>query len=137
MILGHVDSKTGPAVFAGLKRLRPGNRIVVTMSDRSIVRYRVTAVATYPNARFPARRVYGGTGARTLNLVTCGGRYDVRIGYLSNVVAYTSILHARPNFEPQLDGPGGGQHGLHRHGLPLERRFSRGAGPAGARSGVL
>jgi hypothetical protein len=94
VILGHVDSKTGPAVFAGLKRLRPGNRIVVTMSDRSIVRYRVTAVATYPNARFPARRVYGGTGARALNLVTCGGRYDARIGYLSNVVAYTSILRA-------------------------------------------
>jgi sortase (surface protein transpeptidase) len=95
VILGHVDSKSGPAVFAGLKRLRAGNRILVTMSDRSIVRYAVTGVSTYPNAKFPARRVYGATGTSTLNLVTCGGKYDTRIGYLSNVVAYASILSAR------------------------------------------
>lgn len=95
VILGHVDSKTGPAVFARLKQLRPGDRVAVTMSDRSVVRYRVDKVATYPNARFPASKVYGGTGPSTLNLVTCGGAFDRVEGYRANVVVYTSLVAAR------------------------------------------
>ncbi len=92
VILGHVDSETGPAVFARLKELRRGDKVAVTMSDRSVVSYRVDKVATYPNAEFPARKVYGATGPSTLNLVTCGGAYDPVEGYQSNVVVYTSLL---------------------------------------------
>jgi LPXTG-site transpeptidase (sortase) family protein len=95
VILGHVDSKTGPAVFARLKELRRGDEVAVTMSDRSVINYRVDAIATYPNAKFPAERVYGATGPTTLNLVTCGGTYDrTEGGYQSNVVVYTSLLAA-------------------------------------------
>ncbi len=95
VILGHVDSDTGPAVFARLKELRAGDKVTVTMSDRSEVRYAVTKVATYPNAKFPAQRVYGGTGPSTLNLVTCGGAYDPVEGYQANVVVYTSLVAPR------------------------------------------
>ena len=96
VILGHVDSKTGPAVFARIKELRRGDKVAVTMSDRSVVNYRVDEVATYPNAKFPAQRVYGATGPSTLNLVTCGGAYDSTAGgYQSNVVVYTSLLTPR------------------------------------------
>ncbi|HUR72891.1 MAG TPA: class F sortase, partial [Sporichthya sp.] len=92
VILGHVDSKTGPAVFARLKELRRGDEVAVTMSDRSVVSYRVNKVATYPNAKFPAKQVYGAHGPSTLNLVTCGGAYDrAHGGYQSNVVVYTSL----------------------------------------------
>ena len=93
VILGHVDSKTGPDVFARLKELRPGDKVSVTMSDRSVVSYRVDKVATYPNAKFPAAKVYGAKGPSTLNLVTCGGAYDANAGgYQSNVVVYTSLV---------------------------------------------
>ncbi|HZE67042.1 MAG TPA: class F sortase [Sporichthyaceae bacterium] len=92
VILGHVDSKTGPAVFARLKELRAGDKVTVTMANHSVVRYAVTKVATYANAKFPARKVYGATGPSTLNLVTCGGSYDKSNGgYQSNVVVYTSL----------------------------------------------
>ena len=51
------------------------------------VTYAVRSTTTYANADFPAQRVYGGTGRRELNLVTCGGAYDAsRGGYQSNVV---------------------------------------------------
>jgi hypothetical protein len=94
VILGHVDSKTGPAVFYRLKELRAGDKIAVTMADGSVVRFVVDKVATYLNERFPAQRVYGAHGAGTLNLVTCGGAYDARIGYLSNVVVYSSLARS-------------------------------------------
>jgi len=90
VILGHVDSDSGPAVFYRLKELRPGERLTVRRGDGSAVDFKVTAVATYPNALFPARKVYAAQGRRFLNLVTCGGIYDnSNGGYQSNVVIYT------------------------------------------------
>jgi LPXTG-site transpeptidase (sortase) family protein len=98
VILGHVDSKTGPAVFARLKELRAGDKVSVTMANGSVVRYAVKKVATYANAKFPARKVYGASGPSTLNLVTCGGGYDKsKGGYQSNVVVYTSLVSPTGN----------------------------------------
>jgi LPXTG-site transpeptidase (sortase) family protein len=87
VILGHVDSVDGPAVFARLSELKPGDRVRVGLDDGTSVTYAVHTVATYANEDFPAQRVYGGTGRRELNLVTCGGAYDAANGgYQSNVV---------------------------------------------------
>jgi hypothetical protein len=87
VILGHVDSVDGPAVFYRLGELEPGDRVQVRLDDDSTVTYAVRTVHVYPNADFPAQRVYGGTGRRELNLVTCGGTYDAsRGGYQANVV---------------------------------------------------
>jgi sortase (surface protein transpeptidase) len=87
VILGHVDSMNGPAVFYRLKELQAGDRIDVRMDDGTTVRFRVHSSATYPNADFPAKKVYGRQGRSQLNLVTCGGAYDAaRGGYQSNVV---------------------------------------------------
>jgi sortase (surface protein transpeptidase) len=91
VILGHVDSVDGPAVFAGLSTMRPRDRVQVVLSDDSLMTFAVTGIETYANADFPADRVYAGTTRRReLNLVTCGGEYDAgRGGYQSNVVVFT------------------------------------------------
>lgn len=87
VILGHVDSSAGPAVFFGLSEMQPGDLVVVRRDDGSTVRFEVRSVRTYPNDAFPAQRVYGNHGRSELNLVTCGGDYDAeRGGYQSNVV---------------------------------------------------
>jgi sortase (surface protein transpeptidase) len=92
VILGHVDSLTGPAVFYRLRELRPGDRMAVRLDDGTLVRFRVRAVETYANEDFPAQKVYGRQGRSQLNLVTCGGDYDASNGgYQSNVV-----VNARP-----------------------------------------
>jgi hypothetical protein len=50
-------------------------------------------VATYPKEQFPARQVYASHGYSALQLVTCGGEFDTHTrSYLSNVVAYTSLV---------------------------------------------
>jgi sortase (surface protein transpeptidase) len=90
VILGHVDSVDGPAVFARLAELRPGESVTVTRADGSVVRFVVLKTATYTHAEFPADRVYAARGLRRLNLITCGGSYDAELGgYQANVVVYT------------------------------------------------
>lgn len=97
VMLGHVDSTHGPAVFFRLQALKPGDRIAVRLSDAAVAHFKVARIVTYPNQDFPAQKVYGRVaGDRpTLNLVTCGGKYDRAAGgYQSNVVAYTTYLWA-------------------------------------------
>jgi sortase (surface protein transpeptidase) len=96
VILGHVDSKHGPAVFYRLKELDRGDEVAVKLSTGKTAHYQVTRVAQYLNEDFPAKQVYAGSPDRpALNLVTCGGKYDREAGgYQSNVVVYTRYLWA-------------------------------------------
>ncbi|MGI9083694.1 MAG: class F sortase [Aeromicrobium sp.] len=96
VILGHVDSETGPAVFYRLRNLDPGNQIAVKLSNDTVAHYQVVRVAHYASKDFPATKVYAGSSDRpALNLVTCGGKYDREAGgYQSNVVVYTKYLWA-------------------------------------------
>jgi sortase (surface protein transpeptidase) len=91
VIAGHVDSKTGPAVFFGLARLRAGDSVIVGRRDGSRVRFIVRRVARFPKAHFPTRRVYGPTRRPELRLITCSGEFDSASGhYLDNTVVYAA-----------------------------------------------
>ncbi|MDZ5621619.1 class F sortase [Nocardioides bizhenqiangii] len=96
VILGHVDSVRGPAVFARLQELQLGDAVTIERADGSTVRFVVSGTMLYENADFPADRVYAAQDGRRLNLVTCGGTYDsTRGGYQSNLVVYTRFAPAR------------------------------------------
>lgn len=58
VILGHVDSLHGPAVFYRLSTLIAGDLVDVRIADGTSERFRVQSVRVYPNDRFPAERVY-------------------------------------------------------------------------------
>jgi sortase (surface protein transpeptidase) len=93
VIIGHVDTYLGPAVFYNLRTLRPGNRIIVTLADGVTVRFAVLRVAMYLKTTFPTSLVYDAHGYSALQLVTCGGEFDSATGhYLSNVVVYSAII---------------------------------------------
>ena len=94
VILGHVDSVDGPAVFFRLRYLEQGDLVRVRLSDATVAHFEVMRVATYANEVFPAEQVYAGAiRHQALNLVTCGGEYDADAGgYQSNVVVYTRHL---------------------------------------------
>lgn len=96
VILGHVDSLEGPAVFIMLRYLTAGDRVRVTLTNGRVATFVVERKATYPNDEFPAQRVYGSHGRAMLQLVTCGGDYDNDVGYTANVVVYTSLLSIEP-----------------------------------------
>jgi Sortase domain len=91
IIVGHIDSLTGPGVFYRLPELRPGDRIYVQRADRTTAEFRVTMVQTYPKDHFPTWTVYGPTPDAELRLITCGGAFDAAIRhYLSNIVVYAT-----------------------------------------------
>jgi hypothetical protein len=91
IILGHIDSDQGPGVFFRLAGLRSGDPVYIRRSDGSTVEFLVTAVRSYPKARFPTRAVYGATPDAELRLITCGGAFDPASGhYLSNIVVYAT-----------------------------------------------
>lgn len=97
VILGHVDSYQGPAVFFRLRDLVAGDQVDVTLADGVVAHFGVATVVMYPKTAFPDRQVYGPHGFSALQLVTCGGTFDASTGhYLSNVVVYTYLEGSTP-----------------------------------------
>ena len=98
VILGHVDSSAGPGVFFKLPSLVAGDLVNVGLADGVTAEFKVTSVATYLKANFPAQSVYASNGSSALQLVTCGGTFDSATGhYLSNIVVYTSLVALVPS----------------------------------------
>ncbi|MGI5284169.1 class F sortase [Nonomuraea polychroma] len=88
VIIGHVDTKTAPAVFYKLRQLRKGETVKVERSDGKTVTYKVDSIEQVHKDSFPTRRVYVEEGLR---LVTCGGKFDYAQGeYLDNIIVYAS-----------------------------------------------
>jgi len=89
VILGHVDSKAGPAVFYRLNRLPVGAVVFVDRADGSTVDFRVRGMQHVAKTAFPTDLVYAPTLEPSLRLVTCGGPFDhSRSSYLDNVIVY-------------------------------------------------
>ena len=59
VIAGHVDSRTGPAVFYRLHELRPGQAVLIERADGSRLRFVVERARSYPKEGFPTAAVFG------------------------------------------------------------------------------
>lgn len=89
VLLGHVDSRSGPGIFFDLYRVRAGTLVEVGRADGSTATFRITKVDRVPKVRFPTDLVYAPTLDPTLRLVTCGGSFDqARGSYRDNVIAF-------------------------------------------------
>lgn len=91
VIIGHLDSKSGPAVFLQLSDLKVGDPVVVTRHDGTTVTFTVDGVQTFDKAHFPTDATYGPVPGPALRLITCGGTYDhASKSYESNVIVFAS-----------------------------------------------
>ncbi|MFF3332310.1 class F sortase [Streptomyces sp. NPDC002888] len=89
LMVGHVDTRTRPAVFYRIGTLHPGNRIRVARDDGRIAEFTVDDVEVVDSDRFDAHRAYGPRrpGRAELRLITCGGTFDrASGGYTANVI---------------------------------------------------
>lgn len=92
VLAGHVDSRSGPAVFYRLEDIAVGAQVLVDRADGSTLTFTVTRVAEYPKSAFATDEVYGPTVDAQLRLITCGGEFDrSRRSYVDNVVVYASL----------------------------------------------
>ncbi|MEV0581607.1 class F sortase [Nonomuraea sp. NPDC050310] len=90
IIVGHVDTKTEPAVFYKLRKLKKGDLVEIERSDGKVAKYKVTSMEQVDKDEFPAERVYEQDG---LKLVTCGGTFDFdRNEYDDNVIVYATLV---------------------------------------------
>ena len=94
VILGHVDSAAGgPSVFYRLGDLRPGDRITVTLADRTARTFAVERSEQVAKDAFPRLEVYGDTSGPELRLITCGGEFDdAARSYRDNTVVFARLV---------------------------------------------
>ncbi|MFG2643984.1 class F sortase [Streptomyces sp. NPDC048370] len=91
IVVGHRDTRTGPAIFLNLDSLAPGNTVRVARADGKVAVFTVDKVRTYTKEEFPDGEVYGSTGRPELRLLTCGGPFDAKTGYTSNIVVFAHL----------------------------------------------
>ncbi|MFD9391569.1 class F sortase [Streptomyces sp. NPDC060000] len=91
VVVGHRDTKTGPAVFAGLARVARGARIEARRADGRTAVYTVDRVRVFDKATFPDKEVYGPARRPELRVLTCGGLFRHATGYTSNVVVFAHL----------------------------------------------
>ena len=91
VLVGHVDTYLGPAVFYDLYLLRRGEPVYVRLTSRRYARYIVRSVREIPKASFPAEQIFSDTHARRLWLITCGGAFDYATHhYTDNIIVSAS-----------------------------------------------
>ena len=92
VILGHVDSYQGPAVFYSLGQLKKGDNIAITREDGTTATFEVQTLERYERKDFPTELVYGQTDQSVLRLVTCSGIFNKGIQeYSHNLVVYATL----------------------------------------------
>jgi len=92
VIVGHVDSRTGPAVFYRLRELHAGDQILVDRADGTVATFTIEKLEQHKKDSFPTQAVYGDTLDPQLRLVTCGGAFDrTSRRYLDNIIVYARL----------------------------------------------
>lgn len=98
VVVGHVDSTRGPAVFFRLRDLEVGDRIQIDRSDGLVAWFEVTETVLVDKDEFPTDDVYNATETPELRLITCGGGFDRSArSYLGNLIVYAEHIG---NYEP-------------------------------------
>jgi len=93
VIVGHVDSKKGPAVFYRLRDLRRDARIEVRDDKGDSHVFKVERVEQYPKDELPIDEIWNATDKPVLRLITCTGSFDRSTGhYRDNLVVYAALV---------------------------------------------
>jgi Sortase domain len=91
VLVGHVDSHTGPAVFYRLRQLRPGDEILIGQRGGATSRFLVGRLERHPKSALPTNRIWTGATRPLLRLITCGGSFDHRTRhYRDNLIVFAS-----------------------------------------------
>ncbi|WP_214703627.1 MULTISPECIES: class F sortase [unclassified Exiguobacterium] len=104
VIAGHVDSKTGPAIFYQLDQLTKGDDVLIQDEAGNTLRFRVTKTERYDTKTAPIEEIFGATSNRNLNLITCSGTFGDG-GYDERFVVYTELVDTELNETVDLETP--------------------------------
>jgi sortase (surface protein transpeptidase) len=89
VIAAHVDSRSGPDVFARLKELRKGSKIQVTDKAGKTYTFVMERMKQAPKDQLDVEAIWGPTDGPALRLITCGGDFDKATShYVANVIVW-------------------------------------------------
>ncbi|MYL21216.1 sortase [Halobacillus litoralis] len=92
VIAGHVDGRSGPAVFFDLKELSQGDEIYLYDDEGTRLTFTVEKTASYPFQDSPIRELFGPSSDQRLNLITCTGSYNQEAStYSERLVVFTVL----------------------------------------------
>lgn len=93
VLVGHKDSRTGPAVFYGVGELVSGDELIVDDLNGRTATFVVTGIEQVGREAFPTDRVYGKTELPELRILSCGGEFDEETRqYEDNVIVYARLV---------------------------------------------
>nr|WP_285839889.1 class F sortase [Alkalihalophilus marmarensis] len=94
VLAGHVDSRTGLAIFFHLDQLEVGDQVYVTDQEGQTLEFKVTSMEIYPYNDAPIDQIFGYTSAKRLNLITCTGEFDrVERTHRERLVVTTELVN--------------------------------------------
>ena len=74
---GHLDYHDyGPAVFARLAEVKPGDVVEVRLENGTLHRYAVSVSVLYPADSAPSQEIVGPTDTEVATLITCTGAFN-------------------------------------------------------------
>jgi sortase (surface protein transpeptidase) len=92
VMAGHVDSKTGPAVFYKLEDLDKGDEVIVKDKDGKTLTFVVTGKEKYDRKTAPVDKIFDYSYGSKLNLITCTGNFNRDEGtHEERLVVYTEL----------------------------------------------
>jgi sortase (surface protein transpeptidase) len=91
VLIGHVDTRTGPDVFYRLRELRPRDEILIRQRDGSTTRFIVGRLERHRKTALPTNRIWPTTSKPLVRLITCGGSFNHATGhYRDNLIVYAA-----------------------------------------------
>jgi sortase A len=94
---GHLDSKSGPAIFFTLHKLRPNDMVHVELGHGMMVAtFRITQTITYAADQVPINQIFGPSKHAQLVLITCAGTFDRKAAsYTERLVVYAELVELK------------------------------------------
>jgi sortase (surface protein transpeptidase) len=95
VMAGHVDSKTGPAIFYKLEDLDKGDEVIVKDNDGKKLTFIVTGKEKYDRKNAPVDKIFDYSYGSKLNLITCTGNFNRDEGtHEERLVVYTELQNS-------------------------------------------
>lgn len=93
VMAGHVDDRSGPAIFYELDQLDLGDRVYIENISGEELVFEVTRLEVYPYDDAPIDVVFGPSSTQRLNLITCTGEFDRNEGtHRERLVVFTELI---------------------------------------------
>ena len=97
ILIGHVDSASGPGIFFRLTQVKVGDAILIRSADGQVLRFVVYAAKNYAKTTFPAKQIYAGGASPEIRVITCTGTFDQATKHYESNLVVSARLAAAPS----------------------------------------